>query len=178
MNGNKNILTRNTYENKMPVNFKSLLCYLPSLKLHHVVVPKEIVQQFAPDTRVMCSINDNKAFHGGLVNLGEGHAYITVNKKRMKAYAISLDDEVKVTLEKDESEFGMEVPEELEALLAQDEAGKKRFSALKPSIQRYIIYHVDGVKNSQLRIDRAIKLIENLKALPEGKENFKQILGK
>ena len=41
--------------------------------------------------------------------------------------------------------------------------------------QRNIIYFVSGVKSSQLRIDRALKLINNLKALKEGKETMREI---
>jgi hypothetical protein len=45
-------------------------------------------------------------------------------------------------------------------------------------MQRYIIHHADGVKSPQLRIERALMMIENLKKLPVGKEEFRRILGK
>ncbi len=82
---------------------------------------------------------------------------------------------IDVVLEPDTSTFGMEVPEELEELLKQDPEGEARFLKLSPGKQRNIIYFVSGVKSSQLRIDRALKLINNLKALKEGKETMREI---
>lgn len=53
-----------------------------------------------------------------------------------------------------------------------------RFELLKPGMQRYVLQYVAGVKSSELRIDRAILIIENLKVLKEGKETFREMLGK
>ncbi len=162
-----------------PITFKSNIEYLPKLKLHHVVVPSNIVDNVGGiGTRLMVSINNHKPFHGGMVALGEGAAYITVNKKRMKLFDVDLGDEVSVTVDLDESKYGMEVPEELDALLEQDEEGARRFDNITPGQQRYIIHYVSQVKSSQKRIDRAIMLINNLKALPEGEFDFRRLLGK
>ena len=110
--------------------------------------------------------------------MGNGSGYISINSKRLKQLALHAGSEVWVKLQKDESKYGMEVPEELEELLQQDHEGKRRFEGLTPGRQRYIIHYVAGVKSSQLRIDRAILLIENLKKLPVGKESFREMLGK
>ncbi|HBQ58764.1 MAG TPA: hypothetical protein DD671_03845 [Balneolaceae bacterium] len=163
----------------MNITFNSYIDHLPKLKLHHVTVPAEIVEKVGGiGTRLMCSINGEKAFHGGMVALGGGAAYITVNKKRMKEYAVEKGDEVEVILTEDTSKYGMEVPEELEALLEQDEEGAKRFENITPGQQRYIIHYVGQVKSSQKRIDRAIMLINNLKDLPEDEFDFRRLLGK
>lgn len=127
--------------------------------------------------RVICTVNNKLSFQGGLVALGEGSAYITLNAKRMKELGVKLGSEVTISLAKDESEFGMEVPEELSELLKQDPEGKKRFETLSPGKQRYIIHYVSSVKSSHLRADRAVLLISNLKKLPLGKENFREMLG-
>jgi len=71
----------------------------------------------------------------------------------------------------------MPVPEELEELLRQDPEGERRFEMLTPGRQRYIIHYVNQVKSSQLRINRAMLLIGNLKKQPEGKESFRAMLG-
>ncbi len=42
---------------------------------------------------------------------------------------------------------------------------------------RYVIFYVSSVKSTQLRVDRAVRLIGNLKKLPVGKESFRQMLG-
>lgn len=161
-----------------PITFKSCIDHLPKLKLHHIAVPADIVDEVGGiGTRLMCSINGHKAFHAGMVALGGGVAYITVNKKRMKNYGVEKGDEVEVTVELDHSKYGMKMPEELEALLEQDEEGARRFENITPGQQRYIIHYVSQVKSSQKKIDRAIMLINNLKDLPEDEFDFRKLLG-
>lgn len=150
------------------------------LGVHYLHIPAAQIKKLGGklNIRLLCSINNHETFQCGMVALGEGNAYITVNNKRMKQFGLKFMDEVRVELTVDESEFGMDVPEELIVLFEQDKEGFRRFSLLPPGKQRYIIYYVSGVKNTQKRIDRAIFLIENLKKLPEGKESFAGMLGK
>jgi hypothetical protein len=107
------------------------------------------------------------------VALGKGKAYISLNKKIVKQANLESDDAVTVSLAPDQSKYGMEMSKELKELLNQDLEGKKRFDGLVGGKQRYIIYYVKKVKSPQLRIERAVMLIENLKKLPKGKETFK-----
>lgn len=150
------------------------------LGVHYLTVKKSTIQKLGGSLkiRLLCSINGNKSFQCGLVALGNGEAYITINNKRMKEYGLKEHDQINVALLEDKSEYGMEMPEELVELLAQDREGKKRFELLSPGKQRYIIFYVAGVKNQQKRIDRALLLINNLKNEPLGKESFARLLGK
>lgn len=147
--------------------------------MHCLLIPAEIVQYFGGklNIRFFCKINDFEAFQCGLVSLGKGEAYISINKKRMKAFNLVDGDIVEVLLEIDESEYGMTMAEELEEILFQDEEGYRRFQNLSPGKQRYIIHYVNSVMSSELRIDRALLLINNLKNLPLGKESFRGMLG-
>lgn len=149
------------------------------LDVHYVEVPMDVIKTLGGKLkiRLLCSINGNPSFQCGMVALGSGNAYISVNKKRMKEFGIKFGEKVKVALQKDDSKYGMDVPEELSELLKQDDEGNRRFKMLPPGTQRYIIYYVAQVKSSQLRINRAIKLITNLKKIKEGKEIFREILG-
>ncbi len=128
--------------------------------------------------RLICTINNSLSFQCGLVALGEGRAYINLSIKRMKQIGLKNGMEVFVQLEKDNSKYGFEMPDELNELLLQDNEAKRRFDLLTPGRQRYVIFYVSGVKSSQLKIDRAITLLENLKRLPEGKESFGEMLRK
>lgn len=161
------------------INFRThigLLQHLPGM--HYLEVPQDVVQALGTlNIRLICTVNGQLKFQCGLMALGEGRAYISISKKRMQQLGIKLHDEVMVTLEKDDSAYGTEVPAEMEELLEQDEEGNRRFLMLKPGMQRYMLNHVSAVKSPQLRVDRAITLIENLKKLPEGKENFRAMLG-
>ncbi|HCD52728.1 MAG TPA: hypothetical protein DEQ34_09795 [Balneolaceae bacterium] len=160
-----------------PITFTSYLDYLPKLKLTHITVPAEIVERTGgPGVRLLCSINGNPKFHCGMVAKGGGTAYITVNKARIKKWKLEENEELLVTIEEDRSKYGVPVPEEFEALLEQDRHGAELFEQLPAGTQRYIINHVNGVKSSQKKIDRAIMLINNLKTMPE-KFDMRHLLG-
>lgn len=164
-----------------PVTFKTRIGRLQHLVgMHYFEIPVNVVKKLGGKfkARLVCTVNDEFSYQCGLVALGEGKGYISVKNQKLKQLGLQEGDLVVLRLEHDDSEFGMEVPEELTEVFAQDETGFKRFSALTPGKQRYIIHYVNSVKNPQLRADRAIMLITNLKALPEGKENFAAMLGK
>lgn len=161
-----------------PITFTSYLDTLGKLKLDHITVPKEVVEAVGGiGTRLLCSINGNEQFHCGLVSKGSGTAYITVNKKNQKKWELPVDSELTAVIELDHSKYGMELSEELEALLEQDREGFELFENLTPGQQRYIIYYVSQVKSSQKRIDRAILLITNLKTMPKEKFDFRYLMG-
>ena len=147
--------------------------------MHYLEVPAEVVQQLGGTfkLRLRCTVNQSLTFQCGLVALGGGSGYISLNARRMKELGVRNGSQVQVSLCKDESKYGVEVPAELAELLEQDAEGNLRFQQLTPGRQRYIMQYVASVKSSQLRIDRAIRLIENLKRLPPGKESFRAMLG-
>jgi len=163
----------------MRVDFTSEIFVLKHLmNIAYIEIKPAVIKKIGGlNTRVLCKINDHDFFQAGMVALGEGKAYISINQKRLKAFHVKIGDKVKVTLQPDSSEFGMEIPIELETLLAQDEEGLHRFNLLTPGKQRYIINYVSTVKSEQLRIERAILLLSNLKKLPVGKESFREMLG-
>jgi hypothetical protein len=151
------------------------------LGVNYLHVPASVVKKLgginkAP--RLLCTVNGKLTFQCGLMALSQGNAYISINKARMKKLNLKTGDEVTVKLEKDDSEYGLPMSEELETVLNQDQEGFRRFKLLTPGVQRYIIQYVNTVKNPQLRIDRSLMLIYNLKQTTEGKETFRAIIGK
>ncbi|MFL5763418.1 MAG: YdeI/OmpD-associated family protein [Bacteroidia bacterium] len=147
--------------------------------MHYIEVPPPVIKKLGGSMkcRVLCTVNNELTFQGGLMALGEGSAYISINASRLKKLGIRSGSAVEISLKKDESKFGMEMAEELKELLRQDREGKRRFEMLTPGKQRYIIHYVNSVKNSQKRVDRALLLITNLKKTTPGKETFRQMLG-
>ncbi|WP_187262381.1 YdeI/OmpD-associated family protein [Pontibacter beigongshangensis] len=164
----------------LPIQFQTHIDFLPKLKLHYLEIPEEVVRQLGGKfkVRLICTVNSAVSYQCGLVALGQGRGYITISGSRMKQAYLKRGDQVTVLLEKDDSEYGTKVPEELEELLRQDTEGNQRFTQLAPGMKRYIIQYVAGVKSSQLRIDRALLLIGNLKQLQPGRETFRELLGK
>ena len=147
--------------------------------MHYFEVPVDVIEKLGGKfkMRLLCTINDKLTFQGGVVALGNGNGYISINTTRLKKLGLKFKDEITVSLKKDVSEYGMAMSEELKELLEQDKEGLRRFKILAPGKQRYIIHYVNTVKNSQKRIDRAIMLITNLKKTKEGKESFREMLG-
>lgn len=127
--------------------------------------------------RLRIIVNGELSFRGGLVAHGNGTAYISISKPRMKKLGVTLGSKVDVILEEDLSPYGMDMPDELFEVLTQDAEGNKRFHQLTKGKQRYIIQYVATVKNSQRRIERALKLIGNLVQLKQGSESFREMLG-
>lgn len=130
---------------------------------HFLIVDKKVVAklEFADKyRRVLCSINGQKAFHCALMPWGDKF-YIIVSKA--KRQGLVAGDKVKVELVKDESKYGLPMPEEFEEVLRQDQEGDKLFHALTPGKQRSILYFLSQAKDIDLRIDHALLIVEHLK---------------
>lgn len=143
---------------------------------HHLVVLTDVIKPLNLDKqkRVLCYLNNQMIVHSGLMPTGTGDYYILINKTIRTKLKIKEGSIVSVKLEKDESEFGMEMPEELSALLEQDELGNTFFQALTPGKKRTLIHIVLSKKQTDTRIKFALKIMEHLK-LMEGKLDFKSL---
>ena len=143
---------------------------------YHIKVPKPIAAHFLEmgDKRVVCRLNDTMEFQCAIMPAGEGVYFININKKIRDQLKLKEESKLVVHLEKDNSEYGLPFPEELKELLDQDKEGNKLFHALPPGKQRNLIYAVGQVKNSDLRIHRAMVVIGHLKK-NSGKINFRQL---
>ena len=143
---------------------------------YHIKVPKPIAAHFLEmgDKRVVCRLNDTMEFQCAIMPAGEGVYFININKKIRDQLKLKEGSKLVVHLEKDNSEYGLPFPEELKELLDQDKEGNKLFHALPPGKQRNLIYVVGQVKNSDLRIHRAMVVIGHLKK-NSGKINFRQL---
>lgn len=169
----------------MGATFTSKIDYLDKLRMHHIIVTSDILEDLADaedksiyNQRFRVTINDSVSWLGGSVSLGNESAYITFSKQRMKELGVVRGDEVTVFLEKDRSEYGLDVPEEFEEVLRQDPDGSARFNSLTKGKRRAIIYMVIQFKTSQKRIEKSLFFIENLKRAPVGEETMRHVIGK
>ncbi len=138
---------------------------------------KHIIKLGGFKVRLLCKINNNESFPCAAMPIGDGSGFLMLSKEKYKKLNLNNEEEFNIELTKDESEFGMPIPEELEEILNQDPEGKKRFIELAPGKQRNIIYYTSKIKNQQLRVERAWIFIRNLKNEPKGKERVPNILG-
>lgn len=146
----------------------------------YLYIPKEKVLEMGglKCGRLICTVNTKESFQCGFMSLGNGDAYITINKARLKKLGLQAGDQVRVELTLDESEYGMDMCEELAELFEQEPHSKIRFDELKPGMQRSLIYYISSAKSGHKRLERAMSIIGNLNEIPNGKETFRNLLGK
>jgi len=162
----------------------------PVVKLHYlnyvvIEVPPAILDQLPGkfekgnyNQRLIIRLDNTIEWQCGLLAMGEGSACVTIQSKRLKELKKTIGDDVEVRFFKDESTYGVEVAEEIAEYLAQDPESFRRFSLLTPSMQRYILNYVTTVKNPDKRLERTLLLMRNLLQSTEGKESFRELLGK
>jgi len=144
---------------------------------HHILVSDVIANQFITDggdRRVVCTLNDKIEFQCALMPKGDGGFFININKKIRDSLKLKIGMQVQATLRKDDSKYGLPMPEELKELLELDEEGNRFFHALTPGKQRTLLYIAGNAKSSDKRIMRAIAIVEHLKA-NDGKIDYKML---
>lgn len=143
----------------------------------HFVVPKFVSDAIITQgeaRRVVCTLNENLEYQCALLPRGDGSFVITVNKKSQTKLGLKIGSKINVSLQKDESEYGLPMPEELAELLAQDEEGNRYLHDLSPGKLRTLLYMVGQPKNSDVRLHRALVVVEHLKR-NRGKIDYKQL---
>jgi len=152
-----------------------ILKFESNLWSYYVAIPKKIGDQFiqGEDRRVKCTIENYQTIHSALMPKGDVYS-IYVKKEFLKKYGLSEGDEVNILLEKDESEYGMPLPESFEALLEQDEEGRIYFKELSMGKQRSLIHIVSKVKNVDSQLAKGLAIMHHLKEA-KGELDFKRL---
>ncbi len=132
----------------------------------HFTVPKNVATRLVNgiERRVVCTLNGEETFQCGLIPHGNGSFVITVNKKLRDKLDLKIGMMLDVHLKKDESKYGLPMPEEFVELLRQDKDGSRLFHALTSGKQRTLLYIIGKKKNVDARIECGIIILEHLKA--------------
>lgn len=142
----------------------------------HLRVPVRVAEQLGEGKtrRVFCRLNRGEEFQCAILHRGKDLFLVTVNKRLRDDLNLEFGNEVNVNLRKDETEYGLPMPEELQELFRQDRAGDKLFHALSRGKQRTLLYIIGSAKDSGKRIFRAIAIVNHLKA-NKGTINYRQL---
>ncbi len=157
------------------VSFDSTLeKYENNLWNYHLKVPQDIIVNIKKKkiTRFMCSLNKGAKFHASLIPAGEGIYFIKINKELRLRHKLKIGDSVAVLIEKDESKYGMPLPEEMEELLLHDPEGDRLFHQLTPGKQRSLLYLIVKIKSKEKRLEKSFIILEHLKE-QKGSLDFK-----
>jgi len=158
------------------LTFKSTLeDFHTKLFRYHIRVSKAQGDPFVEgnNRRILCGINGNEPYQCALMHI-EGGFYILVNNQIRKKLGIEEGDKIKVSIEKDHSEFGHEVPESFQALLEQDDEGRSYFEQLTMGKQRGLIYIAKKVKNVDSQIAKGLAIMHHLKET-KGELDYKRL---
>ena len=162
-----------------PIQFKSYLEEMPHSNVYnrHLKLPTEVFEQWIKENkekRILWSINHSEKYSSALMPFGNGIYYIILNKEICKKQKIEIGDELLVTISKEDSKYGIPLPEEMEILLEQDKEGSKYFHSLTPGKIRSLLHIIGKPKSSDIRLRKAITTLNYLKQV-HGKLDFKEL---
>jgi hypothetical protein len=129
----------------------------------HFLVPDHIAKLFIEgnDRRVICTINDTVTLHCALMP-AKDIWFVMLNQQVVKKLNQAIGSTITIHIEKDNSEYGMPMPEELKEVLYQQPEADHYFHALTAGKQRSLIYIVSKVKNSESRIRKSLAIADHI----------------
>ena len=151
---------------KKKEEFDSIIEKLPYKGgMHFMVVPKRIAHKFTERkaVRIFCTINRTVRYACAIRPDGEGGFFINVGTPILRKGNLFLGQKIHVSIEKDTTEYGHKVPEELKEILNSDDLAKEYFGQLSNSQQRSLIYYISQAKSIDKRIERSLLFINRLK---------------
>ncbi len=140
---------------------------------YHFPVPAAVAEKYIEGTnrRVLCTINNHLTIQSALMPSGDGW-FILVNERVRKKLGLQAGNRVEISISKDHSDYGMEMPESFHVLMDQDPEGKAYFDQLTPGKKRNLIYIVGKVKNVDSQLRKGMAILDHLKEA-EGTLDFK-----
>lgn len=148
--------------------------------IHSFLVPEEIARIFRDQgkdrVRVRIRFEGKEVFYHAALKPVKGTCPVMLNKSNQKLLGLFPNDYFEVCLYEDTTKYGVDLPEEFEAVLESDPGAMAAFDALSIGKQRGLIYMILRFKNSQTRIDKTLALCENLKrGIRDPKELFRPL---
>jgi Domain of unknown function (DUF1905) len=127
-----------------------ILAYGPYFKL-----PKEetlaFLEKHQNNKRIKCIINGLTIDRA--ISRKEDFFYILLSKEVLKQLKVNINDSVSVSIQTNTSKYGVDITEEMEEVLFQDPDGSDLFHKLTPGKQRSLIFFINKIKSSQLRVE-------------------------
>ncbi|MDP6908559.1 MAG: DUF1905 domain-containing protein [Flavobacteriales bacterium] len=137
-------------------------------------VPKEVAEAFIEGTnrRVVATVNNTLQYHCAIHADGVGGYRMMLNRERCRKLGIIRGETIHVEVEKDRSEYGIPMSDELREVLDQNAEADRIFHSFTKGMQRTLIYWSDNVKSSDIKIRRTLVMTDHLVA-QNGKPDYK-----
>lgn len=121
----------------------------------------KILKQFGK--RVICIVDQKTTFHCAIQRNNTIGYFIQASKPIQKKTKLDFEDKCTLQIKKDNSEYQMAICEEMVEVLDTDPEGKALFQQLTDGKKRGLIHYVNTAKQMDTRINRALKIMQNLK---------------
>ncbi|WP_169087132.1 YdeI/OmpD-associated family protein [Paenibacillus sp. PL91] len=129
----------------------------------YVKVPFDVEEHYGSKSQVAVKGTVNGiAYKGSLMPHGNGMHYMVVNQALRDAAKAEAGSEVSVTMERDEDERRISLPDDFAHQLAANEAAGAFFQNLAYSYQKEYVSWIEAAKKAETRIDRISKAIQRL----------------
>lgn len=129
---------------------------------YYLQIDAEVVEQFNKKraTRLKCVIDQKVTYSCGLNHLGDGNFYLIIATRHLKTLDKQLGDLVSFKIYEDPNPLGVEIPEVLSVLLAEDPGLKAIYDTLTDGKKRTLIYTINRVKNVDLQVQKVLTFLE------------------
>ncbi|SHG22530.1 YdeI/OmpD-associated family protein [Flagellimonas flava] len=147
---------------------------------HSIPIPMEIAIPFLDKgqrrVKVKATFEGKSLEFFAALQKRKEQVFIMFSKNHQKTLGIFPNDYFRLQFFEDNSKYGVDMPEEFEAVLSSDYEASQVFESLTAGKKRGIIYMIIRYKNPQTRIDKSLILCENLKrGVRDNKELLKPL---
>lgn len=150
-------------QSKKSFEFKGRLSGIDGVFLKTAIyLPQHVVEKLPAGRVRVKGLCNNAPFALAVLHLKDGARYFAVSAALRKAAGVRVGDPVKVSFTIVDPDK-LELPEELEAVLAQDEEARTAWDKLTTGYQRSLVHYITSVKNVDSRIKRALDLVNRAK---------------
>lgn len=134
---------------------------------HNLVLPDSLVTPFLEPGKNRAEIvvefeGKTLHFHAALRKY-HGRYQIMFSKNKQKELGVFPNDYIHLSLRKDSTRYGVEIPEELSEVFYQDPEAHEIFKTLSDGACRSVIYGVLRYKTPQRRIELALEICNRLR---------------
>jgi hypothetical protein len=128
-----------------------------------IPVPEDVVLGLGRGKRVPVTVTIGGHTYRSTIAPYNGLYMIPLAAEQREAAGVTAGQEVEVDVEVDDAPREVEVPEDLGAALAADEAARAAFEKLSYSNKRRIVLSVEGAKAAETRARRIDKALAELR---------------
>ena len=145
----------------MKKEFKAVIKQHENLNASYIEPPFDVPEVFGAKRVKVKATFDGIEYRGSLVNMG-GCYMLGITQEIRNKLGKGFGDEIWVTIEKDEEERTVEVPEDFAAAMNASETAVATFNALPFTARKEYVTWITSAKREATRTDRITKAVDLL----------------